>query len=216
SSPDRARLMSVRRLLPLLQVGALAAAAAVAVPPLKDGWERRALDRKETRIWRGEKMLPAPLEPAAWLRIPSLSMERLVVRGAREADLKTHLACLKDEAQPDSSLLIFGHRDLHFRPLKDLREGESVHLQPAAGQEEWIYRIVHREVVEKVNLARAIDRGQSRDKIALITCHPFYFVGDAPERFIAWAERTEEEVTCNSTDTGENTGLILAGCSTAW
>ncbi|MEM9480877.1 MAG: sortase [Verrucomicrobiota bacterium] len=210
--------MSVRRLLPLLQVFAVTAAAVVAGPTLKDWWERRALDQKEARIWNGDEALPTPLETAAWLSIPSLGMERLVVRGANETDLKSHIACLTNNRQTDASLLIFGHRDLHFRPLKDLREGASVTLTPNANpsQQPENYRIAHLEIVAKDRLADAITRGQSRDKIALITCHPFYFVGDAPERFIAWAEKADSEATCNSADSGDTTCPRLAGCSTAW
>ncbi len=168
-----------------MQVTALAGAVAVAAPTVKDWWKRIALDRKETRIWTGMETLPGHLTPEARLRIPSLDLERLVVRGARESDLKQHVACL-DESGP--SLFVFGHRDIHFRPLKDLREGSVVELEDWQEKSPQRYLVKEIEVVDKDDLEAALRRGERPGRIGLVTCHPFYFVGPAPCRYIAWAE----------------------------
>jgi sortase A len=83
------------------------------------------------------------------------------------------------------NVVIAGHRDTFFRPLRNIHKGDEITLTTLDGV--YRYRVDFTEVVEPQN-AEALDA--SPDAIlTLVTCYPFYFVGPSPKRFIVRASR---------------------------
>jgi sortase A len=80
---------------------------------------------------------------------------------------------------------IAGHRDTFFRPLEKVRVNDVVVL--TAHGIEYRYRVVFSQVVSPSDVAVLDPTGD--DVLTLVTCHPFYFVGPAPNRFIVRAAR---------------------------
>jgi sortase A len=80
---------------------------------------------------------------------------------------------------------IAGHRDTFFRPLEKVRVNDVVVL--TAHGTEYRYRVVFSQVVSPSDVGVLDPTGD--DMLTLVTCHPFYFVGPAPNRFIVRAVR---------------------------
>lgn len=122
----------------------------------------------------------------ARLEIPRLGADLYVVEGdgARELRLGPgHIAGTPMPGQ-DGNCIIAGHRDTHFRILKDIRRGDEIVLQTRNG--EFTYRVQSTQVVSPKD-TRALRPTQDAE-LHLVTCYPFYYVGSAPKRFIVKAE----------------------------
>jgi sortase A len=123
--------------------------------------------------------------PLAVLSIERLAIEVPVYDGADEHNLNRGVARVLGTARidGDGNLGIAGHRDGFFRPLKDIQQGDLVELMTADGAVR--YQVMQTLVVNPEDvqvLAPTDDR-----TITLVTCFPFYWVGDAPQRFIVKA-----------------------------
>jgi len=120
------------------------------------------------------------------LHIPRLKWSALVVEGDDDHTLRMAVGHLPDTPlpwQPGNSALA-GHRDTFFRPLKDVRVGDDIRL--ATPYEDLHYRVERTVVVEPDDLS-VLDPS-STQRLTLITCFPFFYVGDAPLRFIVQAQ----------------------------
>ena len=84
----------------------------------------------------------------------------------------------------NGNCVIAGHRDTHFRVLKDIREGDDIVLQTTSGQ--YLYRVKRMRVVSPDNTSAL--QPTSDPELNLITCYPFYYVGSAPKRFVVEAQ----------------------------
>ncbi len=134
---------------------------------------------------------PAPVapqlgEPLAKLIIPRLSAELYVVEGDGPAELRRGPGHIQQTALPGGkgNCVIAGHRDTHFRILKDIRKGDDIVLETRNG--EYLYRVKNTRVISPTNLAPL--KPTSDPELNLITCYPFYYVGSAPRRFVVQAE----------------------------
>jgi sortase A len=128
-----------------------------------------------------------PGETIGELVIPRLGAHLFVVEGDDERDLRAGPGHLEGSAMPggNDNCIIAGHRDTHFRVLKDVRKGDEIVLQTAAG--EFRYVIRNTRVVYPSN-TKSLQPTPGRPVLHLITCFPFYYVGPAPKRFIVEAE----------------------------
>lgn len=126
-------------------------------------------------------------EPVGRLRIPRLQLSVMVAAGADPTVLRRGAGHLPNTALPGQggNVGIAAHRDRHFRPLKDVDVGDEILLETAVGtfryQVEWT-RIVPPDRVEVL-------RPTEEPTLTLVTCYPFYYVGNAPDRFIVRARR---------------------------
>ena len=80
--------------------------------------------------------------------------------------------------------VLAAHRDTHFRPLRDIRQGDLVRLKTRKGVLE--YRVKDTMIVAPEDvwvMAPSTER-----RLTLITCYPFNYVGSAPQRFIVRAD----------------------------
>jgi LPXTG-site transpeptidase (sortase) family protein len=87
-----------------------------------------------------------------------------------------------DEAE---NIVLAGHRDTFFRPLEDIRAGDVILLQSDAGRH--AYRVEWTSVVEPEEVSVAAASGYPA--LTLVTCYPFRYVGQAPQRFVVRARR---------------------------
>jgi len=133
---------------------------------------------------------PQPGDAVAKLIIPRLDTELYVVEGDGAGELRRgpgHMAGTPMPGQ-DGNCIIAGHRDTHFRVLKDIRKGDAIVLQTGAG--EYTYRVSATQVVSPSNTASL--RPTRDAELHLITCYPFYYLGSAPQRFVVRAKLQED------------------------
>ncbi|MGH9368933.1 MAG: class D sortase [Thermoanaerobaculia bacterium] len=141
---------------------------------------------KRIRAYRESlaKKFPPPL---AVLRIPRAHVEVPVLPGTDAATLNRGVGWIAGTARPGhaGNVGIAGHRDGFFRGLKDISPGDAMELETPQGRELYAVadvRIVDPKEVSVLNPTREAT-------LTLVTCFPFYFVGNAPQRFIVRAVR---------------------------
>jgi len=119
--------------------------------------------------------------------VTRLGLSVVVMEGTSAHTLRRAAGHLEGTALPGEpgNVVISGHRDTLFRPLKDIRRNDIVQVTTSAG--EFRYRVVSMKIVSPDD-ASVLDSDGS-DLLTLVTCYPFYFVGPAPNRFIVRAEK---------------------------
>jgi LPXTG-site transpeptidase (sortase) family protein len=122
------------------------------------------------------------------LEIPRIGVEVMVVNGADAASLRRGAGWLPDTAWPgDGNAAIAAHRDTYFRPLRSIRKGDTVLLTTSDAH--YSFRVEWTAVVDPGDTAVLEPTG--KPALTLITCYPFYYVGNAPQRFIVRATRQQ-------------------------
>jgi sortase A len=121
------------------------------------------------------------------LDIPRLGLSAVIAEGDDDATLKVAVGHLPDTPLPwqDGNSALAAHRDTFFRPLKDIRPGDELHLSTI--HDSFKYQVRGTMVVGPNDLW--VLEPTSRPTLTLITCYPFNHVGPAPRRFIVQAER---------------------------
>lgn len=143
----------------------------------------------------------ADFTPVARLSVPHLGVERMVLDSPSARALAFGPVEL---VQPTGSAL-FGHRDTHFRFLKDLQAGDEITLQRKDGTTRR-YRVAATEVTT----ADALHMASGDRFMTLVTCYPFDTpVPGGDGRFLVHAEQLSGD------DPGQASGMISAMASTA-
>jgi sortase A len=139
--------------------------------------------------------LPLPHRPqlgdtVAKLSIPRLGAEIYVVEGTDAKDLRLGPGHMPGTALPGEkgNCVIAGHRDTHFRVLRNIRQGDEITLETPEGR--YVYTVDGTEIVRPTNVS-SLQPSES-GVLHLITCYPFYYVGSAPKRFIVHAKLEPE------------------------
>lgn len=137
---------------------------------------------------------PPEIPPAATMsgvigriEIARLGLSVVVVEGDDGKTLRRAAGHVPGTALPGHSgnVGITAHRDTFFRPLRNIKMDDVITLTTLQG--EYRYRVVSTEVVTPQDVS-VLD-STAGETLTLVTCHPFYFVGAAPNRFIVRAER---------------------------
>lgn len=127
--------------------------------------------------------------PKGVLRIPSLALAVPVYEGTGELALNRGAGHIEGTAQlsAEGNVGLAAHRDGFFRTLKDIALDAEIQLD--AGDRLLRYRVVDISVVtpEDVHVLAPTPI----PSITLVTCYPFYFVGNAPQRYIVRAQLTD-------------------------
>lgn len=130
--------------------------------------------------------------PVARLRVPALGIEQIVLSGASGRTLAFGPAHLDGTAPPGAPghSVLSGHRDTHFRFLRDLAPGTALHLQAADGA--WSrYRVAGSEVIDA--RAARFHPGGGRRVLTLVTCYPFDAIEPGgPLRYLVFAEAASD------------------------
>ncbi len=110
--------------------------------------------------------------PVARLQAPGLGVDRIVLAGTSGRTLAFGPGHMDGTAAPGAPghSLLSGHRDTHFRFLKDLAPGDALRVQrPDGGWRD--YRVIGAEVIDARQARLAPDPG--RPLLSLVTCYPF-------------------------------------------
>jgi sortase A len=123
------------------------------------------------------------------IQIPRLGLAAVVVQGDSAAILRRAVGHLAGTALPGESgnVVLAGHRDTFFRPLKQVHAGDAITLKTRAGDFEYL---VESTAVVRPGDVRVLQPTRTRT-LTLITCFPFSYLGPAPDRFIVRARQSE-------------------------
>jgi sortase A len=127
----------------------------------------------------------SPANAVAVLTIPSLKLEVPVFGSDDELSLNRGAGLVAGMGTPDTggNVGIAGHRDGFFRVLKDAKVGDLIEIRT--------HRKLHRYRVTSINIVDKTDKHVLADTdepgVTLVTSYPFYFLGNAPQRYIVAA-----------------------------
>jgi sortase A len=124
-------------------------------------------------------------EPIAVLRIPKIHLEVPVLEGTDGRTLNRGAGRIVGTAHPGDpgNIGIAAHRDGFFRGLKDVHVGDAVELETLNGKHN--YTVDRIQIVTPDNVK--VLEPRATPSVTLVTCYPFYFMGDAPQRYIVSA-----------------------------
>ncbi len=124
------------------------------------------------------------------LSLPRQHADFDVVEGTSDQALRMGPGHMSTSAMPGRSgnVVVAGHRDTHFRVLKDIAVGDEIRLDER--DKTFVYRIVETRVVSPRDTS--VLRPGPRKTLTLVTCYPFTYIGRAPKRFIVRAREEEQ------------------------
>jgi sortase A len=116
------------------------------------------------------------------IQIPRLGVKAVIVQGDAPVLLNRAVGHIPMTALPGEwgNVALAGHRDRLFRPLRQIRQGDTIVLETAGGS--FTYEVDSTFVVQST--AVGVLQPSSANELTLITCFPFDYVGHAPKRFI--------------------------------
>lgn len=146
----------------------------------------------------------ADTHPVARLQIPRIGYDEIVLEGANARNLAFGPARLSNGAAPGEpgNLVVTGHRTSWFRPLRNVRNGDTIRLQWLDGNTRTLkYRMY---IVSRIQITNpkhlSLLEPTEEDVLTLVTCYPFGSSPRSPQRFVvrASAERKEESLQLSS------------------
>jgi sortase A len=132
-----------------------------------------------------------PGETVAELSIPRLKTRLYVFEGDDDQELERGPGHIPGTAMPGAigNAVIAGHRDTHFRVLKDIRKGDEILVRTVDG--EFRYQVRGTSIVAPEDTAAL--QPSTDTVLHLVTCYPFYWIGTAPKRFVVEASLEKPE-----------------------
>lgn len=134
--------------------------------------------------------VPAPAAPATGdlvgrITIPRVGVSAIIAEGADGGTLRRAVGHISGTALPGQpgNVGLAGHRDTFFRPLRNIRSGDTIVVTTARG--DFSYRVVSTSIVDPY--AVEVLNPTKDEVLTLVTCYPFYYIGAAPNRFIVRA-----------------------------
>lgn len=116
------------------------------------------------------------------LEVPALGLHVPILNDYDPDSLRRGVGRMKGTGVPGGlgNLVLAGHRDTYFRPLRRVRPGMVMRL--VTPEQTFDYVVDSTTIVTPDNID-VLDIGD-RPEMTLITCYPFDFIGAAPKRFI--------------------------------
>jgi sortase A len=183
-----------RWLAPLLIAGGAMALIWVAANLVVTMSHRRhyeaTLERMRPPTGGGATVAPVSLpvgEPIGTLEIARLGLSGVVVEGDDDSVLDRAIGHLPDTPLPwqTGNSALAAHRDALFRPLRGIRLGDVLRLETPHGEFDYVVR---ETMIVKPDALWVLDPTPV-PMLTLISCYPFNYIGNAPERFVVRAER---------------------------
>jgi sortase A len=116
------------------------------------------------------------------LTISSVELVAPIFEGTSDVTLNRGIGRIEGTADVGATgnLGLAAHRDGFFRVLKDVKVGDTVSVESLHGTIR--YRITELLVVEPTDVHVLTPTDGAT--LTLVTCYPFYFIGEAPQRYI--------------------------------
>jgi sortase A len=140
----------------------------------------------EQRIKRYEESLSDKLgPPLAVIRIDRINVAAPVLEGTDDLTLNRGVGHIAGTALfgQNGNVGLAGHRDGFFRGLKDIKVGDRIDVEEPGPVETYIVDSLR--IVNPKDLS--VLRSSDTPVLTLVTCYPFYYIGNAPQRFIVHA-----------------------------
>lgn len=120
------------------------------------------------------------------IEIPRLGVSAIIKAGSDARTLQLAVGHIPGTALPgkDGNVGLAGHRDTFFRRLRDIQGDDTIRVTTPDGV--YLYRVDRTDVVDPDDVW-VLDP-TNHPALTLVTCYPFTWVGNAPQRFIVRAQ----------------------------
>jgi sortase A len=121
------------------------------------------------------------------IEVARLHLKAIVVQGDSHTLLRRAVGHIPETALPGATgnVVLAGHRDTFFRPLRNIRLGDTITLKTPEGA--FQYLVESTEVVPATD-TQVLNSSSGRI-LTLLTCFPFDYLGPAPNRFVVRARQ---------------------------
>jgi sortase A len=146
------------------------------------------LEAKSEKGTDSTQLPPPPLVEGGVIgeiQVPRLHLKAIVVQGDSHTILRRAVGHIPETALPGKpgNVALAGHRDTFFRPLRNIKLGDTITLQTTAG--DFQYLVESTQVVPSGQIE--VLSTTAVPTLTLITCFPFDYLGAAPNRFVVRA-----------------------------
>jgi sortase A len=119
------------------------------------------------------------------IQVPRLQLKAIVVQGDSHTILRRAVGHIPETALPGTTgnVVLAGHRDTFFRPLRNIRLGDAITIKTPDGA--FQYLVESMEVVPASDME--VLNATTARTLTLITCFPFDYIGPAPKRYVVRA-----------------------------
>jgi sortase A len=159
------------------------AKAVLAQELIESSWKRTLAGNEAVKPWPW-----ADTWPVARLDAPAQGVRLYVLDGASGRTLAFGPGHVTGTARPGESgnTVLSGHRDTHFRFLKEVQVGSVLAVEDHSGARH-TYRVTGTQVVDKHDMH--VLRHSDHARLTLVTCYPFdAIVPGGPLRYVVVAE----------------------------
>jgi LPXTG-site transpeptidase (sortase) family protein len=131
--------------------------------------------------------------PLARLEIPAIDLSAMVLEGTDTWTLNRGVGHIRGTAAPGvkGNTGIAGHRDGFFRGLRNISKNDRILLTTVDGT--YHYRVASIQIVSPNHTE--VLAPTPEPSLTLVTCYPFFFVGDAPKRYIVTSRLVKHNLT---------------------
>lgn len=147
---------------------------------LARSWQQTLAGNLDAKPWPW-----ADTRAVAVLVAPRLSQTQIILEGSSGRNLAFGPTLINSgNIDKTNDRILSGHRDTHFRFLKDLKTGDILSIVSVAGRQD--YRVNWTEIIDVRDTNIVIDNSQHR--LTLITCYPFDApTAGGPKRYVVTA-----------------------------
>ena len=187
-------LLAVAGVLSFGQGSLIYAKAVLAQILLQSAWSQTKNGESQVRPWAW-----ADFYPVARLEVAALDADMIVLSGATGPTLAFGPGHMLSSARPgeNDNMVIVGHRDTHFKFLKDIAIGETILLKTPDG-ESHRYTVSETEILHQ-SATYVLER-EGIKALTLITCWPFdAIVPGGPLRYVVRALGNNPVIKTNLT-----------------
>lgn len=140
------------------------------------------------------------------LGIPRLGIETMVREGDGEGTLFSSLGHIPGTAFPGEgkgNVGVAGHRDTFFRRLEGIKKDDVLRFETTNGT--YTYKVTSLQIVKPKDIE--VLRAGDSPEMTLVTCYPFAYIGNAPDRFIVKAREVPLAVVAGRVQQAPSTVL---------
>jgi sortase A len=121
------------------------------------------------------------------IEIPRVKVSAIVKEGVDTTTLSRAVGHVPYTSLPGEvgNVGVAAHRDTFFRGLRNIREGDTIRVVTVDGV--YLYQVADLKIVWPKNV-EVLDPTPD-ERLTLVTCYPFNYVGSAPKRFIVQAKK---------------------------
>lgn len=118
----------------------------------------------------------------ARMKIDSIQLNEAIIHGDSEAELGKGVAHYAGSTLPGEggNVVLSGHRETVFWPLKDIQIGAEVVIETSYGTYTYVVSDIHITTPDDVSDVMPTDE----ERLTFYTCYPFVMWGATPERYM--------------------------------